>query len=120
MKQFLIGISLTILGTIIISPFIPWWGIAIVAMIIGASVGLKGTTSFYYGFLGVGLVWLVTMILKNIGNNGILLERMTGLFPIESTTIMLLTIALIGGIVGGLSAATGGIFRQLINSNKSK
>lgn len=120
MKQFLIGISLIILGTVIVSPFIPWWGISIVAMAIGAFVGIKGIPSFLYGFLGVGIVWLITMLIKNASNEGILLGRMTDVFPIESPIMLLLTIALIGGIVGGLSTATGGILRQLLDNNKAK
>lgn len=120
MKQFLIGISLIILGTVIVSPFVPWWGISIVAAVIGAIMGLKGTTSFFYGFLGVGIVWLVTMLLKNAANEGILLEKMTDLFPLESPILLMLAIALIGGIVGGLSTATGGLLRQLLDNNKAK
>ncbi len=116
MKQFILGISLIALGTIIVSPFTPWWGIGIVAMIIGAIVGLKGTTSFFYGFLGVGLVWLIAMIWKNVSNDGILLGRMAELFPIGSSIGLMLAIALIGALAGGLSAATGGLLRQLLDN----
>jgi len=105
-----------VVGTVVISPFIPWWGIGIVAFVIGALVGLNGAQSFVYGFLGVGIVWLMTMLLKNSANEGVLLEKMTGLFPIESPIVMILAIALIGGLVGGLSAASGGLLRKLFDS----
>jgi len=118
MKQFLTGISLIIIATIVVSPFLPWWGISIVAIIIGGVVGLKGMTSFMYGFIGVGLVWLVTILLKNNTNEGILLGKMTDLFPIESPILLLFAILLIGGIVGGFSTATGGLLRQLLDSSK--
>ena len=69
-------------------------------------VGKHSFNSFISGFFGVLLVWLGYMLFVNSQNEGLLLGRVSQMFGL-SGELLIAVIALIGGLVGGMSALTG-------------
>ncbi len=118
MNQLLTGIVLIVVGTLIVSPFVPWWGFVVVAFLVGLGLGKTGMQSFYTGFIAIAVVWLVNMIVRNMINDGILLGKIAELFPTPNGFVLMILTAILGGIVGGLAAATGGTGRQIFIKQK--
>ncbi len=71
------------------------------------------------GLFGVGLLWFIHALIISLNNDGILATRVIGLFPLPSSSLLLVFItALIGALVGGFGALTGNRLRYIINLNQ--
>lgn len=97
----------TLAGCFIVQYFLPWWTMAIVAMVVGYSFHNGGTRSFAAGFLGAGLLWLGMAYYLDFTTHSILTDKMNNLLPLN---VFVLT-SLIGGLVGGFAALTGTLMR---------
>jgi len=116
MKFLFSLISIIVLGGIV-QMFLPWWSLVVVAFLVAFAFRLNAWQGFFAGFLGIFLLWAGYAFLLNQANEGILASRMSDLFSLSGgATSILIISALIGGLVGGLGAATGGLGRQLIKS----
>jgi hypothetical protein len=92
----------------IASYFLPWWVIALIAFLAALFLGKTTGQSFWSGFGGVFIVWVVLALIKSTPNDNMLASRVIQLFPLPHNWILLLLItALIGGLVGGMSALSG-------------
>ena len=92
--------------------FFPWWIAALIAFIMTFSIELKPGRAFLAGFLGIMLLWLCVSLWKDIPNEHILSARMAVLFKLPNYGLFILVVALIGGIVGGLSGWSGALVRR--------
>jgi hypothetical protein len=93
--------------------FLPWWVVAIAAFLAAFFIGKTPAQSFWSGFSAVFIVWTVLALFKSIPNDHILASRVVQLFPLPHNWIWLLLItALIGGIVGGMSALSGVLLKR--------
>jgi len=111
--KFLISTILIAALSFLSQQFLPWWSLVIVAFIVGWLMGLKGWVSFFSGFLAIFLLWGIYAFVLNQGNEGILATRMANLFPLSGNPLLLMLVtAAIGGLTGGLGAATGSLGRQ--------
>ncbi|MDB5134899.1 MAG: hypothetical protein JWP37_1502 [Mucilaginibacter sp.] len=96
------------------SYFLPWWMIAIIAFLAAFFIGKTSGRSFWSGFGGVFIAWSILVLLKTVPNNNILANRVIQLFPLPHHWIFLLLItALIGGLVGGMSALSGVLMKKV-------
>ncbi len=110
-----------IISTIIIaflafgfSFFLPWWSIAIAGFMVPVFIQQSNLLSFFSGFLGVLVLWLLLCWTISSANEHILAGRMALILPVSgSAPILILLTAFIGGIVGGISALTGSLLRKL-------
>src|ERR1700744_4545803 len=94
--------------------FLPWWVIALIAFIAAYFLGKTSGQSFWSGFGSVFIAWSILILLKTIPNDNILASRVIQLFPLPHYWILLLFIsALIGGLVGGLSALSGILVKKV-------
>ena len=94
--------------------FFPWWSIAIVAALAGMIFKFKNSFWAYLaGFTAVALLWGGYAVYLDAGNLQILSTKMGNLFGNISSTDMIYVTSLIGGLVGGLSAMTGNLGRNL-------
>ncbi|MGZ3872974.1 MAG: hypothetical protein ACXVJD_08645 [Mucilaginibacter sp.] len=98
--------------------FLPWWVVAIAAFIPALFVGTTPARSFWAGFAGVFIVWTVLALFKSIPNNHILAARVAALFHLPNWILLLLVTALIGGIVGGMSALSGVLLKRAFTKNE--
>ena len=93
----------------------PWWIIAIAAFLSALLIGRTPGRSFLSGFAAIFVVWIVLALFKSIPNNNLLAGRVVQLFPIPHNWIWLLIItAVIGGMVGGMSALSGVLVKKAL------
>jgi hypothetical protein len=96
------------------SYFLPWWIVALIAFLAALFLGKTSGKSFWSGFGGVFIVWVILTLLKSIPNDNMLASRVIQLFPLPHNWILLLLItALIGGLVGGMSALSGILVKKV-------
>jgi hypothetical protein len=105
--KFLIHILLIAAISFLLQSFLPWWTMAVGAFVISFLMDNKGVSSFFAGFLAVGLLWLALAFYIDFTTQSILTEKLNKLLPLNS----LLLTTLIGGLVGGLASLTGALLR---------
>ena len=94
----------------------PWWAVAIIAFVAALYAGKKPAQAFWSGFAAVFVVWTVLALVKSVPNHHILAARVAVLFHLPHWSLLLLITALIGGLVGGLSALSGFLVRRVFFS----
>lgn len=98
--------------------YLPWWSIAMAAFLGGLFIKTKGITAIFAGLFGVGIVWLWIAMRIDIETQSILTNKMAQLVNTDNKYLVIAATALLGGIVGGLSAWTGHNFRKLFENRK--
>lgn len=112
--KFIFSTLLIIILAGIAQMFLPWWSLVVVAFAVAFAFGLNVWQGFVAGFLGVFLLWAGYAFILNQGNDGILASRMADLFSLPGSFSILMVSALVGGLVGGMGAATGALGRELV------
>ena len=92
--------------------FLPWWIVAITAFLAAFFIGKTSGQSFWSGFSAVFIVWTVLALFKSIPNDHILAKRVAGMFQLPNWILLLFVTALIGGLVGGMSAWSGVLLKK--------
>jgi len=105
--KFLFQILAVVIVCFLLQSFLPWWSMAVGSFAMGYLFNNGGSKSFLAGVLGVGLLWFTMSYYIDQTTHSILSEKVGKLLPVNP---FLLT-ALIGGLVGGLSALTGAWLR---------
>lgn len=116
--KFLLGIIMIIVLGTIGHWMMPWWIIAVIAGLVSAIVGMRGLSSFCYGFIAVALLWGVYAMMLATANDGVLVEKMGNLFQL-SPWAMVPLVTIIGGLLGGMGALTGSWARILLDNKSS-
>jgi hypothetical protein len=96
--------------------FLPWWVVAIAAFLAAFFIGKTSGQSFWSGFTAVFIVWTVLALFKSIPNDHILAKRVATMFTLPNWILLLFVTALIGGLVGGMSAWSGVLLKKAIKS----
>ncbi|HEY2582231.1 MAG TPA: hypothetical protein VGI43_10495 [Mucilaginibacter sp.] len=94
--------------------FLPWWVVAIAAFLAAFFIGKTSGQSFWSGFGAVFIVWTVLALFKSIPNDHILVKRIATMFHLPNWIFILFVTALIGGIVGGMSALSGVLLKRAL------
>ncbi len=116
MKIIVLKIALIAALSFGLQLLLPWWIIVIVAFAVELFFGGKTSFSFFAGFYGIFIYWLIYAGIIDIQNDFILSNKIAQLFHLpQLPLLMALVTALIGGIVGGLGSLTGNIFRKMFN-----
>jgi hypothetical protein len=111
---FLIILILAFAGSF----FLPWWAAAIIAFLAALVIGGKAGKAFLSGFGALFTAWAILALMKSIPNDNILASRVVQLFPLPNNWIWVLVVtAIIGGIVGGMSALSGALIRRAAKEN---
>jgi len=79
-------------------------------------IGKTSKQCFWSGFGAVFIVWVVLALIKSIPNNQILVKRVAGMFQLPNWLLILLLTAIIGGLLGGLSAWSGMLVKKAVKS----
>ena len=89
--------------------YCPWWSAVIVAFFVEAILGKGDNTSFFSGFYGIAIPWMIISGYINAKSEAILTVRVLELFQLPQFGIVLIILTgLIGGIVGGIGSMAGG------------
>jgi hypothetical protein len=112
--RFLAATLLILLLSFIAGLFLPWWSIAIVAFLIALLIPQTIGKSFLAGFLGIFLLWGILALWIDVKNGSVLSQKISQLFSIGNVGFLLVLItALIGALVGGFAAMSGGSLRPI-------
>ena len=102
-KIFLIAVLAYVLAL-----FLPWWSIAIAAFVVEVVMGAPKGKAFLAGFFGIFLLWSVVAFMIDSANEHILSTKMAAILPLGGSAIaIILVTAIVGGLLGGLAAASG-------------
>ena len=111
--KFLVATLLTALLAFISGLFLPWWGIAIAALLVALVVPQDAGKAFLSGLLGVFLLWAGLAWWVDMKNNGVLSKKIAMVLPLDGNTIYLILLTgIIGGLVAGLAAMSGSFLRS--------
>ena len=109
----LLSFILIILLSAFAEYFCAWWMIAVVAFLVALII--RTPKSFLVGFLSIFIFWFFAALIKDIPNNHILSTKMAGVLPLHGNYILFLIVTgLVGGLVGGVAAWSGTMFRRLL------
>ena len=90
-----------------------WWMVFLAAGIGGLAIKTKGFTAFLAGFLGIALLWYLQGLFIDMANEAILSTRISQLFNLNSSVLLLVITAVLGGLCGGFGALTGRMLGRL-------
>jgi hypothetical protein len=112
--RFILSILLTAVFSFLAGLFLPWWSIAIIAFAIALLIPQRISKAFLSGLFGIFLLWTIVALWIDIQNNSILSHRVSELFKLGGSSILLILVtALIGGLVGGFAAMAGSSLRPV-------
>jgi len=104
MIQILLIAILSLLAQVVF----PWWSLAVVAFLVCFWRSSGAGSAFFYGFVGVALVWLIYALFIHVQTDGIFTGRMGQLlFKANNAAIPMLVTVIVGGLVGGLAGLSG-------------
>ncbi|HNP53706.1 MAG TPA: hypothetical protein PKK69_03795 [Ferruginibacter sp.] len=117
--KFLSVLILSIALAFVAGLYLPWWSIAPACFVVAFFIPLKHGWSLLAGFLGIALFWGGMSFWLSEQNNHILAHKVSVLIlkKDDPTQLMWIT-ALLGGIIGGLSAWSGALLRSGIKKKK--
>lgn len=114
--KFIVGLLLCALsGFLIGKTNFPWWAFAPICLFIGLVLKAGNSQSFFYGFLGIGLLWFISLSFINAGNDSILASRLAGVLKLSNPILLLILTALIGGLVAGWATLSGSMLRMVFS-----
>ncbi len=110
--KFIVSILLTALLAFAFGLYLPWWSIALAALVVAVIIDQPPFWCFLSGFVGLFVLWLILALKINAGNDGILTQRIGALIGLGEAGLIVVT-GLLGAIVGGLGAMTGSLLKKL-------
>jgi len=117
--KFGVAILLTMIVSFAIGLYLPFWSVALVSFLVALFIYQKPGMAYLAGFLGILLLWASLAWWIDVQNDSILSHRMATLFPLGgSSALLILVSAVVGAIVGGLSALSGSFLRKYIDSRE--
>lgn len=108
MKQtFIVSLIILVLGLIFSLFMSGMWMAVVLPSTMMIAMQIPGRRAFGAGFLGIALLWLVLILIKDVPNHHILSSRMAGLLGLPNSAMFILVNVLLGGLIGGLSGWSG-------------
>ena len=111
--KFIISILLIALLSAAACLYLPWWSIALVALIVSALIPQRSGKAFLTGFIALFMLWggLAWYISDN--NNNLLAHKVSVIILTQDNPLLLIiATALIGALVAGFAALTGSYLRR--------
>ncbi len=99
---------------------LPWWGIGVVCFVVALNFKLSSGKAFLAGFVAIFFLWMGIALVTDYFNQHILSTRMASLFTLNNPYLFMGVAALIGGLVGGMSAWSAALLRVAFQKNESK
>jgi hypothetical protein len=112
--KFLLSILLTAALSFLAGMFLPWWSIAVVALLVALFLPQRTGLDFLSGFIGIFLMWTLVSAWIDIENEHLLSHKLAKIFPLGGSSLLLILVtALVGGLVGGFAAMAGSSLRPI-------
>lgn len=110
--RFILSLLFTAALGYMLGIFLDWWSVAIAAFVIALLYPQSPGKAFTSGFLAIFLLWGILATVMDVRNDHILATRMADLIlKSPSPGIMILITAVLGGVVGALSALSAAMLR---------
>ncbi len=111
-----IGLSLAVtVACLVLQWIFPWWIIVLPAGVAGM-VSRRWQVGLFSGILGSLTAWGVMILLRYPGGGEVLAGRITAMFGLPNSLLLLLITLLIPSILGGLAGLTGYQLKKLVCS----
>lgn len=95
--------------------YLPWWSLIFVCAIIGFFTSALNHSPFFAGFTALFLVWACFAFYLDSHNAHLLSSKVVQLFPLPTSSFLLVCITgIFGGIIGGFATLVGHSFQKLI------
>src|SRR3954468_5538176 len=112
--MFTVKVLIIAISSFILTLFLPWYTVAIVAFFTGIFLSNKPGNNFLAGFFGVGLFWLAYTLFLDLMNDQILSSKIAllfskGLGSTITSPILIIITTFLGAIIGGLSSFAGAL-----------
>lgn len=118
--RYVAAYNLTILLSLAGGLFFPWWIIAVAAFVVAVAIPQRPAGALTTGMLAVASLWSTMALIIDAQNHSILSVRIASVLPLGgSTAYLILATALLGGIVAGMAALSGNMFRRLFVKKQS-
>lgn len=99
--------------------FLPWWSVVLVAFLVEAIFGKGKDTTFFSGFYGVAIPWMIYTGYIDTVSESILSVRILELFKLPPYGfVMVIITGFLGGLYGGFASVVGGWFKFAIKENE--
>jgi hypothetical protein len=119
--KFGISILLTFIVSFAAGFYLPFWSAGLVAFLVSVFIYQKPAMAYLTGFAGIFVLWGVLALWIDTQNDSILAQRIATLFPLGGNSILLILItAIVGAIIGGLSALSGSFLRRYYDEKKQQ
>ncbi|MHB9147451.1 MAG: hypothetical protein ACYC2U_03365 [Candidatus Amoebophilus sp.] len=115
--RFFLQVIFTSLVSCMLQQFVAPWAVVLVAAIFSMLIQTKTSSAFLGGFAAISLLWMVKATIIDVYTDSILSAKVAVLLGLRSTILLILLTGLIGGILGGLGAASG---QQILKIFKRK
>ncbi len=117
--KFGISIALTVIVSFAAGLYLPFWSAGLVAFLVSVFIYQKPGMAYLMGFTSIFFLWGALVLWIDAQNDSILSQRMASLFPLGgSSALIILITAVVGAIVGGLSALSGSFLRRYYDERK--
>ncbi|MCW5908525.1 MAG: hypothetical protein KIS94_11750 [Chitinophagales bacterium] len=116
MKNFLPAFLLILIVSYALQLFLPWWIVALVALLAGFALKQKAWAAFVAGFAAVFVLWGAYAFILSSANNHLLADKIAELMkPLTggNRNALFIITGTLGGLVGGLGCLTGNIAAKL-------
>lgn len=104
----------TILVVVFASPYVPYWGIMVLLFVLAMLLKPGNPASFWGGGFGMALSWIGLSLFLTIQSGSDLPDKMAQILGAPSGTVLIAVTGIIGFVLGGLSALSGNLFRNII------
>jgi hypothetical protein len=113
-KELGLGGGAVLLLGVLTQLLFPWWVSAIAAFYVGLWVADSPGKSYAYGFAAMTLMWSVYAGIQSSANGGLITTAFSNVFGGKlSGGQLIMATGFVGGLVGGFSAMTGTLLRQI-------
>ena len=117
--RFLVTALLTAALSFALCLFLPWWAITIAAFAVAVLLPQKLWLHFTAGFTALFFLWALLAFVADARNESVLSQKIAQVLPLGGSAVLLILVtALVGAVVGGLAAWTGGALRQLVRTRR--
>ena len=106
--KFLITVILIALLSFLCGLYLPWWGFALAACLVGAILPQRPGFTFLAGFLALFILWGGLAFFIDEANNSILSAKIAQILPLNGSPFLLILVTgFVAALVGGGAALTG-------------
>ena len=90
----------------------------VASFLISLILSSNGLSSFFAGFLGVGILWFYLAWRVDSTTGSILTDKVAAIFSLPNSFLLFFVTAIIGGLAGGFGALAGSHLRSIFKKDR--